>query len=84
MDNPCSNTLSNNSSPELDVQASPNIHLYGYLYQPRGAWTTLQGGGGYSGALKIITGALNVQGNANVNMGGVATPLTKLVVALIE
>ena len=84
LDIPCTNTLSKNSSPELDIQASPNIHLYGYLYQPRGAWTTLQGGGGYTGALKLITGALNVQGNANVDMLGLSSPITVTVVSLIE
>ena len=84
LDSPCTNTLSKNGSPELGIQASPNIHLYGYLYQPRGAWTTLQGGGGYSGALKLITGALSVQGNANIDMLGLASPVTRTVVSLIE
>jgi hypothetical protein len=84
LDNPCVNTLSKNGSPELGIQASPNIHLYGYLYQPRGAWTTLQGGGGYSGAVRLITGAVNVQGNANIDMLGLASPVTVTAVSLIE
>jgi hypothetical protein len=84
LDNPCTNTLSKNSSPELGIQASPNIHLYGYIYQPRGAWTTLVGGGGYNGPLKLITGALNVQGNAHIDMLGLSSPITQTVVSLIE
>jgi hypothetical protein len=84
LDNPCTNTLTNNSSPELDIQASPNIHLYGVVYQPRGAWTTLVGGGGYAGPIQLITGSMNVQGNANVDLLGIATPLTRTVAALIE
>jgi hypothetical protein len=84
LDDPCTNTLTDNKSPELDIQASPNIHLYGFVYQPRGAWATLQGGGGYAGPMQLITGALNVQGNANIDLLGLATPLTQTVVALIE
>ena len=84
LDNPCTNTLANNASPELDIQASPNIHLYGVIYQPRGAWTTLVGGGGYSGPLQLITGAVNVQGNANIDLLGLSSPITKTAAALIE
>ena len=84
LDDPCTNTLADNKSPELDIQASPDIHLYGFVYQPRGAWATLQGGGGYAGPMQLITGALNVQGNANIDLLGLATPMTQTVVALIE
>jgi len=84
LNNPCTNSLANNASPELDIQASPNIHLYGVLYQPRGAWTTLVGGGGYSGPLQLITGAVNVQGNANISLLGLSSPITATVAALIE
>src|SRR5205823_1879443 len=84
LDNPCTNTLTNNSSPELNIQASPNIHLYGVIYQPRGAWTTLVGGGGYAGPLQLISGALSVQGNANVDLLGLSSPLTNTVASLIE
>lgn len=71
-------------SPELDLQASPNVHLYGVIYQPRGAWTTLTGGGGYTGALQLISGALNVQGNAHIELTAPLNPLTITKVALIE
>jgi hypothetical protein len=84
LDNPCNNTLADNSSPGLNVQASPDIHLYGVIYQPRGAWATLVGGGGFSGSLQLITGAVNVQGNANIDLLGLSSPLTNTVAALIE
>jgi hypothetical protein len=80
----CYRTLENENSPELTIQASPDVHLYGVIYQPRGAWTSLTGGGGYSGPLQLITGALNVQGNANITMTAPDTPLTVTMVALIE
>jgi hypothetical protein len=84
LDNPCTRSLSNNSSPELDIQASPNINLYGIIYQPRGAWTTLIGGGGYASPLQLITGAVNVQGNANIDLLSLSRSLTRTVAALIE
>jgi hypothetical protein len=84
LDSPCTNTLSKTNSPSLTIQASPNIHLYGVIYQPRGAWTTLVGGGGYTGPLQLITGALDVQGNANINLTAPTNPLTIRLVSLIE
>jgi Flp pilus assembly protein TadG len=84
LDNPCTNTLSQPDSPGLLIQASPQVHLYGTIYQPRGAWTVLQGGGGYNGPLQLITGALLVQGNSNVNLTAPVQPFTIRMVALIE
>jgi hypothetical protein len=84
LDAPCTNTLNKADSAGLIIQASPDIHLYGVIYQPRGAWTTLVGGGGYTGPLQLITGALQVQGNANINLTAPTNPLTVRLVNLIE
>lgn len=71
-------------APELDISASPNVHLTGVIYQPEGAWTTLNGGGGYDGPLQIISGALNMQGSAKIDLTAPVEPLTITKVALIE
>lgn len=71
-------------STELRIQASPSGQFYGVVYQPRGAYTYMQGGGGYSGPLQLITGAFRLQGGTNLNMGILNDPLTQRVVALIQ
>lgn len=82
---PCPNTaLANNLSPELKLQGSPAVHFYGTLYQPRGAWTTIQGGGDYLVPLQIIAGAFKVQGNAALSMAQLPTPIMRRSVALVE
>jgi hypothetical protein len=83
-DNYCSHSLYDSKSPELNIQASPDIHLYGVVYQPRGAWTNLTAGGGYSGPLQIITGAFNLHANANLSLGVPTNPVTMTVTALIQ
>ena len=80
----CTQTLANPNSPELSIQASPNINLYGVVYQPRGAWTKLSGGSGYSGPLQLIAGAVDLQGGADLNLQSLATPILMQMVALIE
>jgi len=84
IDNPCTNTLANNQSPTLYLQATPHAHLYGLVYQPRGAWTTLQGGGGYSGPMQLVSGAINLQGGPDLTLLGISNPLKRRSVALVE
>jgi hypothetical protein len=72
-------------SPEFFFQASPTAYLRGGIYQPRGAWAKLVGGGQYNAPLQIVTGAMRVQGNANVILQPVTTTtFTRSVVALVE
>jgi Flp pilus assembly protein TadG len=71
-------------SPELQFQASPAVNLYGVVYQPRGAWTTMVGGGGYSGPVQLITGALQVKASSNVNLVVPESTLTITIVTLIQ
>jgi hypothetical protein len=84
LDNPCLNTLQNANSPQMNLLASPNVNMHGYIYQPRGAWLNLLGGGNLSGPLRIITGALNLQGGPTVILTGNSTPITITETALIE
>lgn len=77
-------TSSNSSAPQLTIPASPTVHLYGVVYQPKGAWTLINGGGNYSGPLQLITGALELQGGANIDLTAPSTPLKVTKVALIE
>jgi Putative Flp pilus-assembly TadE/G-like len=81
----CGNArLASNKSPELFFKASPGSQLYGVIYQPRGAWTTLGGGSGYSGPLQIVAGGFKIQGNAVLHLEGVNDPTLRNVVALVE
>ncbi|HZT33588.1 MAG TPA: pilus assembly protein TadG-related protein [Bryobacteraceae bacterium] len=81
----CPNTsLVNNQSPQLVLQGSPSFHVYGTVYQPRGAWTTIQGGGDYQVPVQLIAGAMRVQGNSNFSMVQPVTPVQRRMVALVE
>jgi hypothetical protein len=80
----CNNTLSNNGSPQLFFKASPGSSLWGVIYQPRGAWTTVWGGSGYAGPLQIVTGAFHLQANANLWLQGIDQPIMGNKVALVE
>lgn len=71
-------------SPNLYFQASPQTHLNGTVYQPRGAWTTMVGGGGYFGPLKIITGSFDLQASSAVQLLPTQNTLKRKIVALIE
>jgi Flp pilus assembly protein TadG len=77
-------TTPRGNRPELAFQATPHTHYGGVIYQPRGAWTSLQGGGNYTGALQIITGAMKLGGNGNLVLTSPSTPVTTLVAALVE
>ena len=72
------------NSPELFLKASPNVAVRGAIYQPRGAWTTLSGGGNYNSALQIITGAVKIQGNANLILTPAPNTIPYSLVALVE
>jgi hypothetical protein len=81
----CSNTaLSDDRSVEMFFKASPNLHIYGTAYQPRGAFTSMVGGGGYDSPLQLIAGSLHVHGNSNVRLRPINNPMLAKVVALIE
>ncbi len=78
------NALANNKSPELYLQGSPNSRMFGTIYQPRGAWTAVQGGGTYKVPVQLIAGALKVQGSAAFSMEKTPIPVRTRTVALVE
>jgi hypothetical protein len=81
----CPNTaLDDPESTEMFFKASPNLHLYGIAYQPRGAFTSMVGGGGFDSPLQLIAGALMVHGNANVRLQELNNPLFVKIVSLVE
>lgn len=85
LDNPCVNhALANSDIPEFKLQAHPNVNLYGLIYQPRGAWMTFQGNGGISSSMIIVTGALNMQGGADIRSLDDSDLLSRRMVALVE
>ncbi|MBK5294213.1 MAG: hypothetical protein JJE04_21355 [Acidobacteriia bacterium] len=81
---PCTNTLLDNGSPELKLQASPSLSLYGVVYQPRGTWTSTLAGGGYSGPIQLITGAIEVKANATLDLRIPQNVTTVNIATLIE
>lgn len=76
--------LATNKSPELFLQGSPSARMYGVIYQPRGSWTTVQGGGLYKVPVQLIAGSLKVQGSASFQMEKLPIPVTVRTVALVE
>jgi hypothetical protein len=78
------NALASNKSPELFLQGSPNSRMFGTIYQPRGAWTSVQGGGTYKVPVQLIAGALKVQGSAAFSMEKTPIPVRTRMVALVE
>jgi hypothetical protein len=54
------------------------------VYQPRGAWTQIQAAPGYTGPLRIITGAMDIQGSGNLTLTSPTFPVTNLVASLVE
>lgn len=80
----CETGINDAASTELQIGASPDLHLWGVVYQPRGAFTTMIGGGGYDGPLQLVTGALHIQGNAQLDLGILSDPLKIKTIALIE
>jgi hypothetical protein len=81
----CRNTdLASPKSPELFLQGSPNARMFGVIYQPRGSWTTVQGGGMYKVPVQLIAGALKIQGSASFQMEKTPIPVMVRTVALVE
>lgn len=81
----CPNTALVDDRPvELSFNASPGLHIYGTAYQPRGAFTSMNGGGGYDSPLQLIAGALGVHANSNVKLRRMDNPTLVKVVTLAE
>ncbi len=72
------------STTELEIHASPDLHIYGVVYQPRGAYAHMTGGGDYSGPLQIVTGAMQITGDAVIDLGILPEPITTRIVALVQ
>jgi hypothetical protein len=68
----------------MNLQAHPNTELYGLVYQPRGAWMTLQGNGNINSPTIFVTGALSMQGGADLLMTNSRDSLKRRIVVLIE
>jgi Flp pilus assembly protein TadG len=81
---PCTTGISAGVSQAFQFNANPNMHLGGIVYQPRGAYTEIWSGSGYSGPLRIVTGALSDHSGASLTLIGPMTPFTTPVAALIE
>jgi hypothetical protein len=86
LNNPCTNpnVSATSTSPQMNLAATPNTHMNGYIYQPRGGWMTLQGSGNITGPLRLITGALQTGGGDKVLLTGLSSPITVTETALIE
>ena len=84
LDNPCTNSLTNPSSPQLEIWASQYAKYGGYIYQPRGAWTVVQATDDYLGALQIVSGAVELQGSSNLTLTSPSVPITRWACALVE
>jgi hypothetical protein len=68
-------------------QGSPNSYMQGVVYQPRGAYAVMNGGGSSAnvgeGKLQIFTGAIKFQGSSTLAMT-LATPVVRRIIALVE
>ncbi|MCC6863176.1 MAG: hypothetical protein IT158_31660 [Bryobacterales bacterium] len=82
LDHPCSNAPT--GSEIMHLQATPDSVVHGLIYQPRGAYLDLQGGGVINAPLKIITGSLNMGGTPQVTLTSTENPVVRRVVALVE
>jgi hypothetical protein len=87
---PCTNASNSGEpwdpdrSPQFEIWSSPYADLQGVIYQPRGAWTLVQANGDYTGAMRIISGAMKFQGAGTLTMTGAGSPIIAWVTALIE
>ena len=85
LDTPCLNPgMQNSTTPEFKLQAHPMTSIYGLIYQPRGAWMRLQGNGSITSPLILITGALDLQGGANIATLDPRDALRMKMAALVE
>jgi Flp pilus assembly protein TadG len=84
IDNPCTTSLTSSTIMGANLQAHPNTTLYGLVYQPRGAWMTLQGNGNIYAPSIFVTGAMSFQGGADLLMTNSRDTLKRRIVVLIE
>jgi hypothetical protein len=84
LETPCTNDPPEDMARLMNMQATPNTNLYGLVYQPRGAFMNLTGGGNMAGPLQVITGAINFQGGPGVVLTSVTKPVIRRIVALVE
>jgi hypothetical protein len=88
----CDNLLSVPGSQEMIIQATQKFgragtNLYGILYGPRGTWLTILGvlpGDTVAGPMQIISGALQMTLNADLDMEVLPSPGTRWTVSLVE
>lgn len=66
------------------LQAAPGLHLYGVIYQPRGSTLDMQGTGGVTTPMVIITGTLRMGGSPTVLQPLTNSPLLVRMAALVE
>lgn len=79
---PCPKSQASPSSPQLILPNGP-LGLSGTIYQPRGAWLTINAGAPLTGSLQLVTGAVSGGGSINITQPP-SVPLRRRVVALIE
>jgi len=90
LDTPCTNTSTEVTNTGKDAttlfnfQASPGLHMYGLVYQPRGASMNFQGSGGISTPMAIITGDLKMGGSPTVLQPLTTNQLIVKMAALVE
>jgi hypothetical protein len=86
LENPCSNTIDDTDAPKLELYAGERTTYAGVIYQPRGAWTTIQATSDYDAPLRIITGSMRIQGSQTVTLSSTPAmpPLTRLTSVLVE
>lgn len=69
------------------IGGQPGVNLYGTIYAPRGAWTTLLGilpGDTIRGPLQVITGSLQMAVNTTLDVTPLPNPMTRVTVSLIQ
>jgi hypothetical protein len=71
-------------SEKLSMWANQRTRFGGIVYQPQGAYVIVHAGAGYQGPLRIISGAMEVSGSAELNLESPQTPITYMTAALIE
>lgn len=88
----CDNILSVPGSQEMIIQATQKngrsgTNLYGIIYGPRGSWLTVLGvlpGDSIAGPLQIITGALQMTLNTDLELEQLPTPMTRKTIGLVQ
>lgn len=76
----------NGDSTQFFYQGASRAKVFGVLYQPRGSYTWMQGGGTTNdqGYLMIITGAIRFAGASRLNMQVPSVPVPRRIVALVQ